>query len=173
MAAPLENRSDCTRCAALCCIAYPSQDMPGFAAAKDAGEACPKLANDGRCTIYADRADRGFAGCIRFECFGAGQHVVQHLFEGKDWRSEPALMGAMIESFLTMRPVSDLAFLVSRALAALPDDATAARLHALDSELAEIASTRETLRDTTRIGEVQSDIRAVFATLDPETLRTS
>ena len=37
MAVPLENRSDCTRCAALCCIAYPSQDMPGFAAAKDAG----------------------------------------------------------------------------------------------------------------------------------------
>ena len=68
MAVPLENRSDCTRCAALCCIAYPSQDMPGFAAAKDAGEACPKLANDGQCTIYANRADQGFAGCIRFEC---------------------------------------------------------------------------------------------------------
>ena len=173
MPAVLETRSDCGRCAALCCIAYPSEDMPGFSAIKSAGEPCPKLGGNGLCTIYEHRAEEGFAGCIRFECFGAGQHVVQHLFEGKDWRSEPALLGAMIESFLAMRPVSDLAFLVSRALAALPDDATVARLHALDSELAEIASTRETLRDTARIGEVKRSIRAVFATLDPETLRTS
>ena len=52
MATRLESRSDCTRCAALCCIAYPSEDMPGFAAAKEAGQPCPKLGDDARNPLW-------------------------------------------------------------------------------------------------------------------------
>ena len=59
MASVLETRSDCSRCAALCCIAYPSEEMPGFSAAKQAGQACPKLGSDGLCTIYTRRAEDG------------------------------------------------------------------------------------------------------------------
>ena len=71
MATRLESSSDCTRCAALCCIAYPSENMPGFAAAKEAGQPCPKLGHDGLCTIYADRAEQvNTAGKQHF------QHVV-------------------------------------------------------------------------------------------------
>ncbi len=173
MATRLESSSDCTRCAALCCIAYPSENMPGFAAAKEAGQPCPKLGHDGLCTIYADRAEQGFAGCLRYECFGAGQHVVQTLFEGRDWRDDRELLGPMIETFLAMRPVSDLAFLVSRALASGPDPDTILRLEALQAELAEIAASRETLRESARIAKVQSDVRQVFAALDPDALRNS
>ena len=171
MAAPLETRSDCARCAALCCIAYPSQDMPGFAAAKEAGQPCPKLGGDARCTIYADRAEQGFAGCIRFECFGAGQHVVQTLFEGRDWREQPELLGPMVESFLAMRPVSDLAFLVARALVTEPEAETTARLEALGSELRAVASSRETLRDSNRIAKVQAPLRRVYPSIHPDKLR--
>ena len=113
--AGIETRADCSRCAALCCIAYPSDDMPGFSARKEAGEPCPKLGRDGLCTIYERREEEGFAGCIRYECFGAGQHVVETLFAGRDWRSDPALLPAMVENFLAMRPVSDLLFLARRA----------------------------------------------------------
>ncbi|MBN91605.1 MAG: hypothetical protein CL954_07350 [Erythrobacteraceae bacterium] len=147
--------------------------MPGFAAAKEAGQPCPKLGHDGLCMIYADRAEQGFAGCIRFECFGAGQHVVQTLFEGRDWRDDRELLGPMIETFLAMRPVSDLAFLVSRALASGPDTDTTVRLEALQDELAEIAASRETLRESARIAKAQSDVRQVFTALDPDALRNS
>ena len=166
MAAPLENRSDCTRCAALCCIAYPSQDMPGFAAAKDAGEACPKLANDGRCTIYADRADQGFAGCIRFECFGAGQHVVQNLFAGNDWRNDQALLGPMVDAFLAMRPVADLNFLAQRAhemtdKAELRDKATV-----LAERLENVAQSRSSLNDTAEVAAIERELRALYQHFD-------
>ena len=112
-------------------------------------------------------------GCLRFECFGAGQHVVQTLFEGRDWRDDRELLGPMIETFLAMRPVSDLAFLVSRALASGPDTDTSVRLEALQNELAEIAATRETLRESARIAKARSDVRQVFAALDPDALRNS
>lgn len=167
MAAPLETRSDCSRCAALCCIAYPSDEMPGFSAAKDAGEPCPKLSAEGLCTIYEDREAKGFAGCIRFECFGAGQHVVQHLFAGRDWRDDPTLLGPMIETFLAMRPVSDLAFLIERARPVAPGEAVAARFAQLDEELRDIADTREGLADTARITRAENAVRRAYATLDP------
>ena len=75
--------------------------------------------------------------------------------------------------FLAMRPVSDLAFLVSRALASGPDPDTTLRLEALQAELAEIAASRETLRESARIAKAQSDVRQVFAALDPDALRNS
>ncbi|UYH56090.1 hypothetical protein N6L26_05935 [Qipengyuania sp. SS22] len=171
MAVPLETRSDCARCAALCCIAYPSQDMPGFTAAKEAGQPCPKLGDDARCTIYADRAEQGFAGCIRFECFGAGQHVVQHLFGGRDWRDNPALRGPMVETFLAIRPVSDLAFLVERALGLAPSPESVTELERLRDELQAIASTRESLSDGPRIAQAEAAIRRVYASIDPTKLR--
>jgi hypothetical protein len=171
MAAPLETRSDCARCAALCCIAYPSEGVPGFAAAKAAGEPCPKLAADGLCTIYDRRADEGFAGCIRFECFGAGQHVVQHLFGGREWRDDPALLGPMVETFLAMRPVSDLAFLVERALDPAPASEVATELMRLKEELQAIASTRDSLSDGPRIAQAEVSVRRVYASIDPVTLR--
>lgn len=170
MAPVLETRSDCTRCAALCCIAYPSDEMPGFAAAKAAGEPCPKLAANGLCTIYERRAEEGFAGCIRFECFGAGQHVVQTLFDGRDWRDDAALLGPMIDAFLAMRPVSDLAYLVERALGAMPSDNA---LLTLREELGDIASSRETLADTARVARAEQRVRRAYAELDRTSLQNS
>lgn len=171
MAARLETCSDCSRCAALCCIAYPSDDMPGFAASKQAGEACPKLDDDGRCTIYERREEAGFSGCIRFECFGAGQHVVEHLFNGRDWREDPALLRPMVEAFLAMRPVSDLAFLVSRALQTAPAERVATELVRLQEELADIGSSLESLAQTGRVARAQVAVRRVYAEIDPDAVK--
>ncbi len=170
MVAALETRSDCSRCAALCCIAYPSDDMPGFAAQKAAGERCPKLAGNGRCTIYDHRAEEGFAGCIRYECFGAGQHVVEHFFDGTDWRDDPALLGPMIDTFLAMRPVSDLAYLVEKALGATLDADLVEELLNVGGELQQIAQSRRSLADSARIARCEQALRRIYASLDPATL---
>lgn len=166
MATPIETRADCARCAALCCIAYPSDDMPGFSAKKEAGEPCPKLGRDGLCTIYARRTEEGFAGCIRYECFGAGQHVVQTLFDGRDWRDDPALRAPMVEAFLAMRPVSDLLFLARWAEARTGSD----RIGPVVAELEAIAATRESLAAADGLAACERALKAIYADLGPDAM---
>ncbi len=158
-----QTRSDCSRCAALCCIAYPADKMPGFSASKEAGEPCPNLDACGLCRIYERRAEEGFSGCIAFECFGAGQHVVQHLFEGRDWREDPALLRPMVDTFLAMRPVSDLLFLVRHAGTLDLTENEAEDVSRIGLELAEIASSREKLGDAAAIARLEKRLREVFA----------
>lgn len=71
--------------------------VPPFAASADfafdkpAGVACRHLQDDFRCGIHDRLRDRGFPGCTVFDCFGAGQRVVQVLSGGRIWHGDPAL----------------------------------------------------------------------------------
>ena len=132
-------------------------------ARKKAGEPCPKLGRDGLCTIYARREEEGFSGCIRYECFGAGQHVVETLFEGRDWRSDPALLPAMVESFLAMRPVSDLLFLARRA------EARGGEVTDIVERLEAMVGSRESLIAAEGLASCERDLRAIYRQLGPET----
>ncbi len=167
MPGKLETRSDCSRCAALCCIAYPSDEMPGFSARKQAGEACPKLDACGLCSIYATRGRDGFGGCIQFECFGAGQHVVQTLFGGKDWRDDPALLRPMVESFLALRKCFDLLYLVDYARGLGPNGDERSVLDGIETELTEMAASAQTASDSARLRSVEARLRPVLARLHP------
>lgn len=91
-------RGDCGRCAGLCCVALAFDRGPLFALDKPAGEACPHLAPDCRCTIYADRAACGFAGCIAFDCRGAGQ-LATALFRGLSWYDSDPVRRQMLRAF--------------------------------------------------------------------------
>lgn len=77
-------RSDCARCAGLCCVALAFDRAPLFAHDKPAGQPCTHLQAD-RCRIHASRATRGYAGCVSYDCLGAGQLVTQELFGGRSW----------------------------------------------------------------------------------------
>jgi len=90
---------DCTRCAALCCVALAFDQSRMFAIDKPAGEPCPNLDACGACTIHSVRAERGFRGCIDFDCFGAGQRVTQEFFAGRSWTEDRALVGPMSRAF--------------------------------------------------------------------------
>mgnify|MGYP001242133147 CR=1 FL=1 len=114
MVGRVATQSDCANCAALCCIAYPSDDMPGFSAQKQSGEPCPKLDSCGACTIYDDRERLGFAGCIAFECFGAGQFVTRSVLAGGTDPGHPVTRQAMVDRFLRLRPAFDLLYLAQR-----------------------------------------------------------
>ena len=110
----IATTSDCAKCAALCCVAYPSDDMPGFAASKRSGEPCPRLAPCGTCTIYEDRERLGFGGCIAYDCFGAGQFVTQALSHSGAQPGRTVATQAMIDRFLLVRPAFDLLRLAQR-----------------------------------------------------------
>jgi len=83
---------------------------------------CPHLAADSGCSIHASLRDRGFPGCDVFDCFGAGQHIVQVTFGGADWRTSPSLAGPMFSVFPAMRQLRELLWYLAEALA-LPDAA--------------------------------------------------
>ncbi|WUJ75561.1 pentapeptide repeat-containing protein [Kribbella soli] len=68
-------RADCANCVGLCCIALTFTKSADFALDKPAGEPCPNLSDDFRCTIHKDLRSKGFQGCTVYDCFGAGQAI--------------------------------------------------------------------------------------------------
>src|ERR1700753_1593984 len=102
----LDLAADCTRCAGLCCVAPAFAKSSDFAIDKPAGRACPHLRDDHRCGIHAHLIERGFKGCTVFDCFGAGQHVVQ-------LTAKPAERYALLP---IMRQWHELAWLLNQAI---------------------------------------------------------
>ncbi|RIW41324.1 pentapeptide repeat-containing protein [Micromonospora endophytica] len=113
-------RGDCERCFGLCCVAPGFAASADFAVDKPAGQACGNLRGDFGCGIHAELRQRGFAGCTVFDCFGAGQRVAQHTFGGRDWRSAPETAGQMFDVFAVMRPLHELLWYVTEAVALDP-----------------------------------------------------
>ncbi|NBZ88366.1 hypothetical protein [Stagnihabitans tardus] len=66
--------ADCGACAALCCIHLPFDEGPDFAHDKPAGKRCRHLA--GRdCKLHGQLETKGYPGCARYDCLGAGQRA--------------------------------------------------------------------------------------------------
>ncbi|MEQ1781107.1 MAG: hypothetical protein ABMA14_07100 [Hyphomonadaceae bacterium] len=107
-------RADCAQCAALCCVALAFDRSALFAIDKAAGEPCQNLSDLDRCTIHADRAAQGFAGCAGYDCLGAGQRVTA-MFIGQSWRDGLRMAAAMFEAFSAMRKVNELMLLLRAA----------------------------------------------------------
>jgi uncharacterized protein YjbI with pentapeptide repeats len=118
----LELRADCDRCVALCCVAPAFSASADFAIDKPAGQPCPNLRGDFRCSIHDRLRPRGFAGCAAFDCFGAGQQVTQVTFGGRDWRAHPGLAAPMFAAFAVMRRLHELLWYLNEALALGPAD---------------------------------------------------
>ena len=118
MRAPIDYRPDCTRCAALCCVALPFDEGEDFAFSKPGGVPCKRLRGH-MCTIHGHLESAGFPGCARYDCLGAGQAVTQDLFAGASWRDDPELLEPMMAAFAGMRKAMELAQLLEAA-AALP-----------------------------------------------------
>ncbi|MEH6401980.1 MAG: hypothetical protein V7750_01315 [Sneathiella sp.] len=105
---PISLLPDCSRCASLCCVMLAFDKSNKFAIDKEAGEPCPNLAANGLCKIHDTLDDRGFGGCIQFNCHGAGQRVTQEVFGGKSWQQDISLLRPMSEAFRPMRQIHEL-----------------------------------------------------------------
>lgn len=87
-----------------------------FAITKNAGQACPHLRTDFRCSIHTRLRQQGFRGCTVYDCFGAGQKVSQIIFSGQDWRRDPQIARQMCEVFPVVRSLHELLWYLSEAL---------------------------------------------------------
>lgn len=127
----LELAADCARCAGLCCVVPALTRSADFAISKPAGQPCPNLGPDSRCAIHAGLRDRGFAGCAAYDCFGAGQQIVQVTFGGRDWRSSPGLAAQMFAAFGVMRQLNELRWHLVQASGLLSPGGPAGSLSAI------------------------------------------
>lgn len=107
--------ADCSQCAALCCVLLPFDKSEAFAFDKAGGAPCKHLNACNACRIHDQLSDRGFKGCIAFDCHGAGQRVVQDIFAGRTWRDDPELMTRMGPAFYRMRRVHEMLLLLREA----------------------------------------------------------
>ncbi|MFI9644188.1 pentapeptide repeat-containing protein [Micromonospora sp. NPDC051925] len=113
-------RADCARCVGLCCVAPAFAASADFAQHKPAGRPCPHLRTDSRCGIHDELRERGYPGCVVFDCFGAGQRVSQVTYPGRDWRDDPATAAGMFASFTVLRPLHELLWYLTEALTLTP-----------------------------------------------------
>ncbi|MCW2497246.1 pentapeptide repeat-containing protein [Jatrophihabitans sp.] len=110
-----ELRADCEQCFALCCVGLAFTKSADFAADKAAGTPCTNLRDDLRCGVHSSLRQVGYSGCVGYDCFGAGQRVSQVTFGGRDWRSTPAIAGAMFAALPVMRQLHELLFYLGQA----------------------------------------------------------
>jgi uncharacterized protein YjbI with pentapeptide repeats len=110
-------RADCERCFALCCVVPAFSASADFAIDKAAERPCPHLTSDFSCGIHTELRPRGFRGCTVYDCFGAGQHVAQVTFGGRDWRRHPESAKQMFAVFPIMRQLHELLWYLTAALA--------------------------------------------------------
>lgn len=122
-------RADCARCFALCCVAPAFTASADFALDKPAGTPCPHLGGDFRCGIHDRLRERGFPGCVVFDCFGAGQQLAQVTFGGRDWRAHPELAEPVRATFPVMRSLHELLWYLTAALALRPGEPLDGELH--------------------------------------------
>lgn len=156
--APDPLRADCSRCAALCCVATAFAASADFAIDKAPGEPCPNLREDFRCGIHTRLRESGFPGCSAFDCFGAGQRVTQ-TFRGADWRSSPPIAPLMFASFRAMRQLHELRWYLREAT----------RL-STDAQRGDLVAASSRVRSLTALSAeelVAVDVAAVRADVNP------
>ena len=110
-------RADCYSCVGLCCVVPAFSTSADFALDKPARSPCPNLAADFCCSIHSELRERGFPGCTVYDCFGAGQRVVQRHFSKADWKSAPEVGDAMFAAFEVVERMHELLWYLADALA--------------------------------------------------------
>lgn len=108
-------QADCSQCFALCCVLLPFAKGESFPETKPGGQPCHNLAADDGCSIHASLTEKGWSGCVAFDCFGAGQQVAQVTYGGVSWR-EGGNLGEMAAVLSVMRQLHEMIALLDEAV---------------------------------------------------------
>lgn len=109
-------KSDCKNCFGLCCVALPYAKSADFPFNKDGGKPCQHLCSNNRCNIHEQLREKGFRGCVSYECFGAGQHVSQFIYNGNDWQNNSEHAREMFAVFPLVQQLHEMLWYLSQAL---------------------------------------------------------
>ncbi|WP_416150331.1 pentapeptide repeat-containing protein [Salipaludibacillus sp. HK11] len=109
-------KSDCTNCFGLCCIALPFGKSVDFPFNKDSGVPCRNLCSNNLCGIHDQLRENGFRGCLSYECFGAGQHVSQSIYNSKDWHEDAEQAKEMFNVFPVVQQLHEMLWYLQQTL---------------------------------------------------------
>lgn len=107
---PPQLKADCSACVALCCVIPPFDAVQGFGFDKPAETPCRHLCADHRCGIHDALVERGFAGCVAFDCLGAGQRLTAlavERFGDADWRGRPEVARWLFAAYPGVREAQE------------------------------------------------------------------
>ncbi|MEJ2890220.1 pentapeptide repeat-containing protein [Actinomycetospora aeridis] len=149
-----ERSADCSRCLALCCVGPSFAASADFAVDKPAHTPCRHLRPDDGCGIHDRLRARGFPGCAVFDCFGAGQQVVQVTFGGARRRTRE-----MFDALEVLRPLHEVLALLDEAVRSPAVGAEAAALAARVEDLVALPADALTTVD---VGAVRREAGALF-----------
>jgi uncharacterized protein YjbI with pentapeptide repeats len=110
-------RADCGQCFGLCCVVPTFCAAADFAITKPAGRACPHLETNARCGIHDNLLQRGFAGCVAYDCLGAGQRLCRVTGAGPDWTRKNQLTSTIQGAFPVLVRLHQLLWYLTQALA--------------------------------------------------------
>lgn len=162
----LDLVADCSRCFGLCCVALAFEKSADFPVDKRAGDPCVNLQTDFSCGIHGRLSEEGFRGSATYDCFGAGQQVAQHTFEGVSWREAPGTSAAMFAVLPVMRQLHEMLWYLAESLARTEAEP-------LRPELDKAYTATETLTRTDAAALAALDLRDHRARVDPLLQRTS
>ncbi len=151
---PADLKADCSACVGLCCVIPPFDAVQGFGFDKPAETACRHLCADHRCGIHADLLGQGFAGCVAFDCHGAGQRLTalarQRFGAGElaRWRERPELKAWLSAAYAPLKALQACRAQIE--LARQLSGVSAVELSALASELEAASLTPVDLNDWQR-----------------------
>jgi hypothetical protein len=153
---PSALKADCSKCAALCCVAPAFYAIQGFGFDKPAHTPCRHLSHANRCAIHAQLDSHGFHGCSGFDCYGAGQRVTQDLFVGENWRESQRTAAAIFRAYATCLALHKLMAILALAEAALTEP-FAAPLRAHRALLDERCSSDEAKAGTLDLAAIEAE----------------
>ena len=163
MTAP-DLQEDCSRCAALCCAAYPFERGHGFGADKPVDTPCLHLSG-ARCSIHASRSEAGYTGCTAYSCHGAGPYVTEVMFSGATWQDDPGLLPAMTKALRDLAKVQELRALLEAASALPLTSDQETRRHELARALLPVGDWTQGALDAFHAGRLSADTKAFLRSL--------
>lgn len=111
---------DCAKCSGLCCTALFFSKIDGFPENKIAGKPCTKLQNNYRCKIHHELEKRNMKGCIGYDCFGAGQHVTQYIYQGKTWQTSKEKSKEIFDVFVIISQLYQIRYFLEESKIIIP-----------------------------------------------------
>lgn len=112
----LQLKTNCSQCSGLCCTALFFFKIDGFPKDKKAGQPCHNLLNDFRCKIHTQLEHKHLKGCIGYDCFGAGQHVTQFIYQGQTYQDLPNQKNEIFDIFITVFQLFQIRYYLLQAL---------------------------------------------------------
>lgn len=111
-----QMKSDCSKCSGLCCTALFFSKMDGFPRDKASGQLCVNLLKDYRCRIHSQLEKQKMKGCMGYDCFGAGQHVTQIIYQGQTWCDMPNRSTEIFDVFIMVFQLYQIRYYLTEAI---------------------------------------------------------